>query len=189
MSALVVHPSALALVPIKPTTSTAASTPLALPSRFPSGGLPRAAAGPTGHTYLYAANTSGTASGSVVWEYDSKGRRVGEMTGSSLGVQRVATAGTLVVLACKKEAKVMKRAGNGGKWACLRTLEVSVAGDHPGKTAVDAPPQLPRGQLTAMTGDADLMAFCADEVVVYELETGRKASIEDMDMVSMTDIP
>lgn len=38
-------------------------------------------------------------------------------------------SGKWVVLVCgKDEARVMKRAGNGGKWACARVLEVSSDG-------------------------------------------------------------
>lgn len=57
----------------------------------------------------------------MVWEYDSAGRRTGEMAAE--GVLHVATLGNLLAVHGKEGVRVMKRAGS-GKWACVKTLKV-----------------------------------------------------------------
>lgn len=93
---LLVHPTSLSLTTLP---RVGPSTPLPFPTRFPKGAEPRTAMSPVGHTYLWADSMP------VVWEYDSRGRRVGEIkltssrervkaVGCGEGVIIASTAGT-----------------------------------------------------------------------------------------------
>lgn len=82
-AAILVHPGSLSLVTFRSdgqgsSCSLSTHTHLALPSRFPSGVQPEVTVSPTNnHAFVWAPG------GSVVWEYDARGRRVGEMSGPS----------------------------------------------------------------------------------------------------------
>lgn len=116
-STLLVHPTSLALTTLPRVGS--APTPLQFPTRFPSGASPRTAMSPNGHTYLWADSLP------VVWEYDSRGRRVGEIKLGSRERIAAVGCGDGVVIASSGSAGVWRRVE--GKWTRMGELEVSVA--------------------------------------------------------------
>lgn len=121
------HASSLSLSTLsKPFSSHLAPTSvtLPLPSRFPKNSNPAVAVSPSGHIFLYNSESS------FVWEYDSKGRRISEITlGKGEKVRRVACWEDRVVLSIGKKVRVMVKECEGkvGKWHCSKELEVSVS--------------------------------------------------------------
>ncbi|EJT45235.1 hypothetical protein A1Q1_06373 [Trichosporon asahii var. asahii CBS 2479] len=110
---LLVHPTSLSLTTLP---RVGPSTALQFPTRFPKGAEPRTAMSPAGHTYLWADSLP------VVWEYDSKGRRVGEikLTSSRERVKAVG-CGEGVVIASTAGTGIWKRVE--GKWTRTTELE------------------------------------------------------------------
>lgn len=110
------HPASLSLTTLP---RVGPSTPLQFPTRFPKGAEPRTSMSPAGHTYLWADSLP------VVWEYDSRGRRVGEIKlNSSRERVRAVGCGEGVVIATTAGVGVWKRVE--GKWTRTAELEVSV---------------------------------------------------------------
>ncbi len=118
-TALVFHLEGPSLVSLTNSSSPqkTASSPLALPYRFPKSSSPLAAISPAGHVYLYAQG------GSHVWEYDALGRRVSEMSFTNGHVHRVLSLGKEVIVALQGGIRVMEK--EGGKWRQINVLEVS----------------------------------------------------------------
>jgi hypothetical protein len=98
------------------------STSLPIPSRFPSTSTAQTTASPSGHIYLWCDKVN------IVWEYDLRGRRVGEIVLKDGPVKRVLGAGKVNG---KETAVVLHDQGMGvwqkasaGKWEVQHELEV-----------------------------------------------------------------
>lgn len=116
---LLVHPRSLALTTL-PRVGNSSSTPLPFPTRYPKDAVPRTKLSSfSSHTYLWCDSLP------IVWEYDSKGRRVGEIRLSSNGKEHVLGVGCLdgsVVVVTTHQAGIWRRIE--GKWAKVMDLEV-----------------------------------------------------------------
>ncbi|WOO81000.1 uncharacterized protein LOC62_03G004528 [Vanrija pseudolonga] len=164
---LLVHPTSLSLLTLRrasassgsgasasPTFRTVqSSTPLALPSRFPASATPHAAVRPNGHVYVYARSAP------VVWEYDARGRRIGEISARE-GVEHVAAFAGGVVVSSGSELRVWRRVN--GKWAPTGTL--------------DAP-----AGITALVGGGDAVVVLGEEVVAFDSD-GRRTVLEGIEV-------
>ncbi|WVQ84732.1 hypothetical protein IAT38_006889 [Cryptococcus sp. DSM 104549] len=141
VSLLVAHPTSISLTSLaKPSTSasiptsslTPSSTPLVLPSRFPSSHQPHTATSPGSSTGIFVY----TPAAPSVWVYDTLARRVGEMgfkkgerVEKAVGVER----GAVVLLREGKREEGKERVvvmekdkgeGRAGRWVCVRELEM-----------------------------------------------------------------
>lgn len=116
--AVSVLPKPLSQISAPPTT-----IPLPIPSRFPKNSQPFIASSPNGRVFLYSQAAH------FVWEYDSKGRRVGEMAfDKESRVRQVICASKFVFVsfAGSSSIKVMeKESERSGKWRCSDEFEVS----------------------------------------------------------------
>lgn len=165
---LLVHPTSLSLLTLRRASASSAngasptfrtiqsSTPLALPSRFPASATPHGVVGPNGHVYVYARAAP------VVWEYDPRGRRIGELSARE-GVSRVAAFNGGVVLAAGGEVRVWKRVNN--KWTPT--------------AALDAP-----SGITALVGGGDAVVALGEEVVAFDCD-GRRTVLDGIEVVSV----
>ena len=74
-TALITHLNGVSSIHITriPTIQINESIPLSIPSRYPEGSKPQITISPNGHFYLYAK------SGTIIWEYDSRGKRSSEV--------------------------------------------------------------------------------------------------------------
>jgi hypothetical protein len=98
------------------------STPLPIPSRFPSTSIAQTATSPSGHIFLWCDAVN------IVWEYDARGRRVGEIVVKDGSIKRVMPAGKLdgketAVVQCEKELSVWQK-GSTAKWEITQELDV-----------------------------------------------------------------
>ena len=105
-----------------PTTVTS-STPLPIPSRFPQTSTPQTAVSPSGHIYLWCIEVN------VIWEYDSRGKRVGEIVVKTGPIKRVLGAGKvdgreMAVVESAPGLGLWSKAST-GKWESVKNLEVS----------------------------------------------------------------
>lgn len=104
--------------------STSSTTTLPLPSRFPTKTTPQTAVAPSGHIFLWATSCD------ITWEYDSKGRRVGEIAIKSDRIKRVLGLGKVegketVVVDDGTKLQIWAKS-SAGKWDKRRSLDVSV---------------------------------------------------------------
>ncbi|BEI84255.1 hypothetical protein CcaverHIS002_0408590 [Cutaneotrichosporon cavernicola] len=142
---ILVHPTSLSL--LNPPTH------LSLPSRFPPS-PPRSAASQNGNTFIWA--------GPTVWEYDGRGRRVGELTLPSAPTQ-IAPFSRGVAAALAGEVRIFRRAGNGAaRWALAHTLQV--------------------GGVTAMSAGEGVLVVCAMEVMAFATESGVRLDLPDVEV-------
>ncbi|WRT70045.1 uncharacterized protein IL334_007039 [Kwoniella shivajii] len=159
MTFLLTHSTSLSLTSIsKPLPSQITLNSIPLPSRFPasSNSKPETSISPSGYIYLYSHSSH------VIWEYDSKGRRISELSfpnekvNKSLAIGQVNGKENVLVYLGKEELRLMEK--EDGKWNCINTL------------------QTPRGRLTALTCSATstLVAAGSDkgELVVYDQVKG-----------------
>jgi hypothetical protein len=105
------------------TTTLRSSTSLPIPSRFPPTSIPQTSVSPSGHIYLWCPEIN------IVWEYDSRARRVGEIVVKHGPVKRVLGAGVvdgkeMVVVHMARGLGIWSK-GSGGKWESVKVLEVS----------------------------------------------------------------
>jgi len=101
------------------------STPLPIPSRFPSTSTPQTAVSPSGHIYLWCGEVN------IVWEYDVKGRRVGEIVVKTGPIKRVLGAGKvdgkeMAVVESAQGLGLWSKAST-GKWESVKHLDVSLS--------------------------------------------------------------
>ena len=104
-------------------TTVSSSTPLPIPSRFPQTSTPQTAVSPSGHIYLWCIEVN------VIWEYDSRGKRVGEIVVKTGPIQRVLGAGKvdgreMAVVESAPGLGLWSKAST-GKWESVKNLEVS----------------------------------------------------------------
>lgn len=97
-------------------------TPLPLASRYPAQSTPRTAVAPSGHIFLWTDSTS------VVWEYDSRGRRVGEISAKCKRIKRVLGLGKVerhetAIIDDGAGLRVWRKGGT-GIWEMRRTIDV-----------------------------------------------------------------
>ncbi|WWD19811.1 hypothetical protein CI109_104275 [Kwoniella shandongensis] len=188
-SVLLVHPHSLsqATIPRPPSSSSSSSssstlveprtTPISLPSRFPTSTTPpQIALSSEGHSFVYAKD------GNVVWEYDNKQRRISEFVvtqreGGS-AKEKVGKVGCLikdVVVVSTVSSTSSKDGGAGtasglrvmekieGKWKCINVLEG------------------PAAPITALASDADSTLVVAGsekgELIVYDREKGSRVVV------------
>jgi hypothetical protein len=125
---LLTHPKGATISTPDPSNKSTSSTPLPIPSRFPSTSTPQTAVSPSGHIYLWCGEVN------VVWEYDHKGKRVGEIVVKTGPIKRVLGAGRVDG---KEMAAVESEQGLGlwskastGKWESVKHLDVSFSGKH-----------------------------------------------------------
>jgi hypothetical protein len=110
--------------PLDP-TELESSTPLPIPSRFPTTSTPQTAVSPSGHVYLWCGEIN------VVWEYDSKARRVGEIVVKTGPIKRVLGAGKvdgkeMAVVESAQGLGLWSKAST-GKWESAKQLDVRLA--------------------------------------------------------------
>ncbi|WVQ94880.1 hypothetical protein IAU59_001964 [Kwoniella sp. CBS 9459] len=180
MTLLLTHESSfsLSLSPLKsgPLPSSLTTTPIALPSRFPKTSTPAVIASPSGAIFVHAKT------GHVVWEYDSKGRRISEIslpgdtvrhivplgkkwrgTGTGIGIGSGKET-VMIGLKGQRNLKVMEK--NEGKWSCISELSA------------------PKGKLSALVTNQGSTISAAGsydgDLLVYTREgTGRVVPVED----------
>jgi len=104
-------------------TTVSSSTPLPIPSRFPQTSTPQTAVSPSGHIYLWCTEVN------VIWEYDSRGKRVGEIVVKTGPIKRVLGAGKvdgreMAVVESAPGLGLWSKAST-GKWESVKNLEVS----------------------------------------------------------------
>lgn len=104
-------------------TTVSSSTPLPIPSRFPQTSTPQTAVSPSGHIYLWCIEVN------VIWEYDSRGKRVGEIVVKTGPIKRVLGAGKvdgreMAVVESAPGLGLWSKAST-GKWESVKNLEVS----------------------------------------------------------------
>jgi hypothetical protein len=125
---LLTHPKGATIRTMDPSNKSTSSTPLPIPSRFPSTSTPQTAVSPSGHIYLWCGEVN------VVWEYDNKGKRVGEIVVKTGPIKRVLGAGRvdgkeMAVVESAQGLGLWSKASN-GKWESVRHLDVSFSGKH-----------------------------------------------------------
>lgn len=172
-TAILVHPTSLTLTPLPlPTPSTSSDSQpqhLALPTRFPSA-APHSAHAPNGNTFIWSTS-------STVWEYDARGRRVGEISlPSSSEICAVAPFERGVAIASssgdgeKGEVRIYRRGGGAGqaRWALAHTIAAKSVG--------------------AMSAGDGVLVVCGEEVCAYALESGVRLDLPnvEVEMVSTT---
>jgi len=121
---LLTHPKGATISTLDPSKQLTSSAPLPIPSRFPSTSTPQTAVSPSGHIYLWCGEVN------VVWEYDDKGKRVGEIVPKTGPIKRVLGAGRVD----GKEMAVVESAqglglwskASSGKWESVKHLDVSI---------------------------------------------------------------
>ncbi|WVW86353.1 hypothetical protein I302_108397 [Kwoniella bestiolae CBS 10118] len=158
MTFLLTHPHSISLTALsKPLPSSITSTPLSLPSRFPSSSTPQVSISASGHIYLYCHSSH------VIWEYDNKGKRISEISLPNEKISRVLALGdksVMVHLKGRDELRVMEK---GVRWGCINTS------------------QAPTGKLTVLVGNATstLVAAGSDqgELVVFDQLKGERMVI------------
>ncbi|WVQ77503.1 hypothetical protein IAR50_007189 [Cryptococcus sp. DSM 104548] len=124
ISLLLTHPTSASLSSLpKPITLSppAQTLPLPLPSRFPTSSQPHLTPSPSGRLFLYSSKSH------FIWEYDHKGRRVGEMVfGKEDKVDKVVCAEGFVgvVLVGGSGVEVMEKESERlGKWKKVKSIE------------------------------------------------------------------
>ncbi|WVF67281.1 hypothetical protein IAT40_002030 [Kwoniella sp. CBS 6097] len=164
------HESSFSLSQLtKPLPSSLSISSIALPSRFPSTSTPTLTLAPSGAIFVHST------SGHVVWEYDSKGRRISEMSFPGDRTSRVLSLGrkagkdrVLVGLRGNEALKVMRK--HEGKWACIDTL------------------QGPMGKLSALVTNRSSTLIAAGstdgELVIFDLERGPRVVVPLSDRVT-----
>jgi hypothetical protein len=125
---LLTHPKGATISTLDSSNKLTSSTPLPIPSRFPSTSTPQTAVSPSGHIYLWCGEVN------VVWEYDSKGKRVGEIVVKTGPIKRVLGAGRvdgreMAVVESAQGLGLWSKAST-GKWESVKNLDVSVSGKH-----------------------------------------------------------
>lgn len=124
MPAILLHfPTGATISWLDSSNKVTSSTPLPIPSRFPSTSTPQTSVSPSGHIYLWCGEVN------VIWEYDTKGRRVGEIVVKTGPIKRVLGAGRVD----RKEMAVVESAqglglwskASTGKWEFVKHLDVS----------------------------------------------------------------
>nr|XP_019043952.1 hypothetical protein I302_07229 [Kwoniella bestiolae CBS 10118]OCF22882.1 hypothetical protein I302_07229 [Kwoniella bestiolae CBS 10118] len=161
MTFLLTHPHSISLTALsKPLPSSITSTPLSLPSRFPSSSTPQVSISASGHIYLYCHSSH------VIWEYDNKGKRISEISLPNEKISRVLALGdksVMVHLKGRDELRVMEK---GVRWGCINTS------------------QAPTGKLTVLVGNATstLVAAGSDqgELVVFDQLKGERMPISPL---------
>ena len=120
ITALLSHFYGLSLISFvkSPVYRTTSGIPLDLPSRFPKSSPALFSVSPTAHLYLYARDAS------HVWEYDSRGRRLSEMSFPNEQVQVILALEHKVIVAVERGLRIMEK--EGGKWREIDTLEVGL---------------------------------------------------------------
>jgi hypothetical protein len=124
---LLTHMKGASISTLDSSNDMASSTQLPIPSRFPSTSTPQTAVSPSGHVYLWCGEVN------VVWEYDNRGKRVGEIVVKTGPIKRVLGAGRVD----GKEMAVVESAhglglwskASTGKWESVKHLDVSVSRD------------------------------------------------------------
>ncbi|TYJ52907.1 hypothetical protein B9479_006495 [Cryptococcus floricola] len=96
-------------------------TPLPIPSRFPTSSLPHLTPSPSGRLFLHSQESH------FIWEYDHKGRRVGEMVfGNQDRVNQVVCGDGFVgvLLDGREGVEVMEKESERlGKWKRMKSVE------------------------------------------------------------------
>lgn len=133
---LVTHLEGASLITLRKdegeTTTVANTVQLPLPSRYPGKTTPQTAVAPSGHIFLWSS------AGDIVWEYDIKGRRVGEIATKHAGINGVLGLGKVEGRECAVISDGSRWGiwikASAGKWEKKRALEVRITLDitHPG---------------------------------------------------------
>jgi hypothetical protein len=122
---LLTHQEGATISTLDPSNRFTSMTPLPIPSRFPSTLTPQTAVSPSGHIFLWCDEVN------IVWEYDNKGKRVGEIVVKTGPIKRVLGAGRVD----GKEMAVVESAqglglwskASSGKWESVKHLDVSIS--------------------------------------------------------------
>lgn len=173
---LLTHTEGATIATFDSTSSQAglrSSTPLPIPSRFPATSTPQTAVSPSGHVYLWCHEVN------VVWEYDPKARRVGEMVIKNGPIKRVLGAGKVegeetAVVETEMGLGVWAKAST-GKWESMKKLEVN----YLWLQRYRADSQVPR-DMVALAASSDfglLAALGAEELLIYNMRSGSRESI------------
>jgi hypothetical protein len=100
------------------TVAVTSSISLPIPSRFPKSSTPQTATSPSGHIFLWCDAVN------VVWEYDAKGRRIGEIVPKDGPVKQVLAAGKVdgkeVAVAQTDKGLSIWQKTSSGKWDITR---------------------------------------------------------------------
>ncbi|WWC91896.1 uncharacterized protein L201_006845 [Kwoniella dendrophila CBS 6074] len=164
MTLLLTHPQSISLITLpKPFPTSITPSTLSLPSRFPSSSSsstsPQVTTSSTGNIYLWSTCTG------IVWEYDSKGRRISEISFPGEKVNKVLALNknhVMVNLKGKDVLQVMEKVES--KWKCLNTL------------------QAPKGELSALISNAasSLVATGSNqgELAVFDQITGERTVVQ-----------
>jgi hypothetical protein len=128
---LLTHFKGATISTLDPSSNSTPSTPLPIPSRFPSTSTPQTSVSPSGHVYLWCGEVN------VVWEYDNKGKRVGEIVIKTGPIKRVLGAGRvdgkeMAVVESEQGLGLWSKAST-GKWESVKHLDVSVSRDFDSK--------------------------------------------------------
>jgi len=118
------HSKGATISTLDPSNKVTSSTPLPIPSRFPSTSTPQTSVSPSGHIYLWCGEVN------IVWEYDIKGRRVGEIVVKTGPIKRVLGAGRvdgkeMAVVESAQGLGLWSKAST-GKWQSVKHLDVSL---------------------------------------------------------------
>ncbi|ODO11370.1 hypothetical protein I350_00149 [Cryptococcus amylolentus CBS 6273] len=163
ISLLITHPASACLSslpkPISP-SPLPTQTPLPIPSRFPPSSLPHLTPSPSGRLFLHSQESH------FIWEYDHKGRRVGEMVfGKQDRVNRVVCGDGFVgvLLDGREGVEVMEKESERlGKWRKIKSVEG------------------PGGVVTALASDGkQLLAVGTDGggLVVCNIQDGTRTDV------------
>ncbi|GMK56781.1 hypothetical protein CspeluHIS016_0306210 [Cutaneotrichosporon spelunceum] len=160
--AILVHPTSLSLLPPSSSSSRPPTPlPLPLPSRFPRSS-PRSAATPGGHTFIWSA------SGTTLWEYDPRGRRVGELSVPS-PVVHVSPFERGVAVASTGDVRIFRRASR-ASGAGARRSEKST----PRWTLAHT---LGIGGVTALGAGGGVLLVCAEQVSAFAIDSGTRMDL------------
>jgi len=121
---LLSHPRGATISALDPSNNLTSSTPLPIPSRFPSTSTPQTAVSPSGHIYLWCGEVN------VVWEYDNKGKRIGEIVVKTGPIKRVLGAGRVdgkqMAVVESAQGLGLRSKASTGKWELVKHLDVSI---------------------------------------------------------------
>lgn len=156
MTALLVHPAGLSLTSL---FSNAPRTPVPLPSRFPD--APPQTSHHNGATFVFAKGYP------VVWEYDARGRRIGELQGGS-GVLAVQGFEGGVAVAAGSQISIFTRSGGSGtaRWAVSQVFDAD--------------------NVSALACDGTYLVAAGDVVSAWSLDSGERISLSvDAEVVGL----
>ncbi|ODO03555.1 hypothetical protein L198_02403 [Cryptococcus wingfieldii CBS 7118] len=163
ISLIITHPASASISslpkPISP-SPLPTQTPLPIPSRFPPSSRPHLTPSPSGRLFLHSQESH------FIWEYDHKGRRVGEMVfGKQDRVNQVVCGDAFVgvLLDGREGVEVMEKESERlGKWKKMKSVEG------------------PGGVVTALASDGKhLLAIGTDEggLVVCNVQDGTRTDV------------